>query len=162
MHMKTLAIALGALAIVSSANAGALSLEAHETGTGDARISNWETDWGSYDRDFSRSKKIAVTLHNMSRKPAPFAITVYFIAKPTVAPSQSGYDARRLFIYDRKEHAGEFHNEIELSGAFASRNLKSNVEHYEVLGVESASGDDMIGWVVLGYSNGGIFGLAAS
>src|SRR5438552_7256350 len=108
---------------VSSAEAGALSLEAHEIGTGDARISNWETDWGSYDRDFSRSKKIAVTLHNMSRRPVPFAVTVYFIAKPTIAPNQIGYDAHRLFIFDRKEHAGEFHNEIELIGAFASRNL---------------------------------------
>ena len=67
MHIKTLALALCALAIASSANAGTLSLEAHEIGTGDARISNWETVWGSYDRDFTRSKKIAVTLHNMSQ-----------------------------------------------------------------------------------------------
>ncbi len=162
MHIRGLALALYAVAIASPANAGGLSLEAHEIGTGDARISNWEADWGSYDRDFSRSKKIAITLHNMSRKPAPFAVTVCFIAKPTVAPNQIGYDARRLFIYDRKEHAGEFHNEIELIGAFASRNLKSNVQHYEALGVDSASGDDMIGWVVLGYSNGDIFGVAAS
>jgi hypothetical protein len=63
-----------------------LSLEAHEIGTGDARISLWETDYRSYDRDLSRSKKILVTLHNLSRKPAPFAVTVYFIAKPTIAP----------------------------------------------------------------------------
>jgi hypothetical protein len=76
----------------------------------------------------------------MSRKPVPFAVTVYFIAKKTVAPSQIGYDARQLFIYDRKEHASEFHNEIELTGAFASRNLRSNVEDYETLRVESASG----------------------
>ena len=62
----------------------------------------------------------------MSRKPVPFAVTVYFIAKPTIAPNQIGYDAHRLFIFDRKEHAGEFHNEIELIGAFASRNLKRN------------------------------------
>ena len=162
MHIKTLALSLYALAIASSAHAGVPSLEAHEIGTGDARISNWETDWGSYDRDFSRSKKIAVTLRNMSRKPVPFAVTVYFIAKPTVAINQIGYDARQLFIYDRREHAGEFHNEIELIGAFASRNLKSNVQHYEPLGVDSASGNDMIGWVVLGYSNGDLFGVAAS
>ena len=40
MNIKTLALALCVLAIVSSANAGALSLEAHEIGTGDARTSN--------------------------------------------------------------------------------------------------------------------------
>src|SRR5438874_3979473 len=160
--MRVLIAAFLWTVFVSSTEADALSLEAHEIGTGDARISNWETIWGSYDRDFTRSKKIAVTLHNMSRKPAPFAVTVYFIAKPTIAPNQIGYDPRRLFIYDRKEHAGEFHNEIELTGGFASRNLKSNVEHYQALGVGSASGDDMIGWVVLGYSNGDVFGVAAS
>jgi hypothetical protein len=44
MHVKSLALALCALAIASSVNAGVISLEAHEIGTGDARISNWETD----------------------------------------------------------------------------------------------------------------------
>src|SRR5207249_1305247 len=143
MVIKTLVFALCALAITSFANTGALSLEAHEIGTGDARISLWETDYGSYDRDFSRSKKILVTLHNLSRKPSPYAVTVYFIAKPTVAPSAQGYDQCTLFIYDRREHAGEFHNEIEINGAFSSRVLGANVQHYEALGIESASGSDM-------------------
>ena len=159
---KSLAIVLMTMAVLSSAAAGTLSLEAHEIGTGDARISNWETDWGSYDRDFARSKKLLVTLHNLSRQPAPFAITVYFIGKPTIPPNSTGYDPHNLFIYDRSEHAGEFHNEIELKGAFQSRTLRANVQHYEALGVESAAGNDMIGWIVLGYSEGRQFGVAAS
>ena len=65
--MRVLIAAFLWTVFVSSTEAGALSLEAHEIGTGDARISNWETIWGSYDRDFTRSKKIAVTLHNMSQ-----------------------------------------------------------------------------------------------
>jgi hypothetical protein len=160
--MKRLASIFLSTISLSSLQAGTLSLEAHETGTGDAQVSLWETNYGSYDRDFSRSKKILVTLHNMSRKPASFAVTVYFIAKPTVAPSAQGYDPRALFIYDRGEHAGEFHNELELSGAFSSRSLSANVQHYEALGVESASGSDMIGWLVVGWSNGQRFGVATS
>ena len=160
--MRTVIAAFLSTTIVGSAEGGALSLEAHEIGTGDARVSLWETDYGSYDRDFSRSKKILVTLHNLSRKPAPFAVTVYFIAKPTVAPSTQGYDQRALFVYDRREHAGEFHNEIELNGAFSSRVLSANVQHYQALGIESASGSDMIGWIVVGWSNGQRFGVAAS
>jgi hypothetical protein len=148
---------------LSSLEAGTLSLEAHEIGTGDARVSRWETDYGSYNRDFHRAKKILLTLHNLSRKPAPFAVTVYFIAKPAVAPSAQGYDPRALFIYDRGEHAGEFHDELELSGAFPSRILNANVRHYATApGLDSASGSDMIGWIAVGWSNGQRFGVAAS
>lgn len=150
------------LALASTATAGSLSLEAHEVGTQDERISNWETDYGSYNRDSIRSKKILVTLHNLSRKPVPFAVTVYFIGKPTVAPNSIGYDRRIFFIYDRREHAGEFHDEIELKGTFSSHAVASNVTHYEALGVESASGADMIGWIAIGYSEGHYFGVAAS
>jgi hypothetical protein len=160
--MKVIAFIFLSIISLSPVQAGTLSLEAHETGTGDARISLWETNYGSYDRDFSRSKRILVTLRNISRKPAAFAVTVYFIAKPTVAPSAQGYDPRALFIYDRGEHAGEFHNELELSGAFSSRVLSANVQHYQALGVESASGSDMIGWIVVGWSNGQRFGVATS
>jgi hypothetical protein len=160
--MRTLIAVFLSTTVLSSVEAGTLSVEAHEIGTGDARISLWETDYGSYNRDFSRSKRILVTLHNLSRKPTPFAVTVYFIAKPTVAPSAQSYDQRALFIYDRSEHAGEFHNEIEISGAFSSRVLGANVQHYQALGVESASGSDMIGWIVVGWSNGQCFGVAAS
>src|SRR5947207_3250044 len=106
--MKRIASIFLATISLNSLQAGTLSLEAHEIGTGDARTSLWETDYGSYDRDFSRSKKILVTLHNLSRKPASFAVTVYFIARPTVAPGAQGYDPRALFIYDRREHSSEF------------------------------------------------------
>ena len=99
--MKIIASIFFSIISLSPLQAITLSLEAHETGTGDARISLWETNYGSYDRDFSRSKRILVTLRNISRKPAAFAVTVYFIAKPTVAPSAQGYDPRALFIYDR-------------------------------------------------------------
>jgi hypothetical protein len=162
--MKSLTLFCCIIAAVSPAQGNTLSLEAHETGTGDAQISIWETDYGSYNRDFSRSKIIRVTLRNVSRKPVPFAITVYFIAKPTVPPRAQGYDPRHLFIYDRGEHAGEFHNEIEISPppAFRSRTLGANVQHYQLAGIEYASGADMIGWIVVGRSNGEIFGIAAS
>jgi hypothetical protein len=160
--MKIIACIFLSTISLSSLQASTLSLEAHEIGTGDARISLWETDYGSYDRDLSRSKKILVTLHNLSRKPAPFAVTVYFIAKPTIAPGAQGYDPRALFIYDRSEHAGEFHNELELAGTFASRVLTANVQHYQALGVEAAAGSDMIGWIVVGWSDGQRFGVAAS
>jgi hypothetical protein len=167
--MQSFAVFLIIATAAACARGQTLSLEAHETGTGDAQISRWETEWGSYDRDFSRSKIIRVKLRNISRKPAPFAITVYFVAKATVPPSAVGYDPRHLFIYDRAEYAGEFHNEIELPTQptpgpfeFRSHKLDANVQHYQLAGVEYASGDDMIGWIVVGRSNGEIFGIAAS
>ena len=87
----------------------------YEIGTGDARISLWKTDYGSYDRDLSRSNR-----HSPQPLPqaASLRATVYFIAKPTIAPGAQGYDPRALFIYDRSEHADEFHNELELAGTF--------------------------------------------
>lgn len=161
--MKCVFLICAAVGVAASADAGVLSLEAHEIGTADAQVSNWETDYGSYDRDSYRSKKILVTLHNVSRKPAPFAVTVYFIAKKPVPPSAQGYDSRILFIYDRREHAGEFHKELELKGAFSSRTLAANIAHFQTApGLDSAQGSEMIGWIAIGYSEGQRFGVAAS
>jgi hypothetical protein len=160
--MKWFTLFCFSIAAAAYAPAYGLSLEAHEVGTGAAQTSNWETNYGSYDRDFSRSKKILVTVRNISRKPTPFAVMVYFVAKPAIAPGEQGYDARRLFIYDRGEHAGEFRNEIELSGEFSSRTIIANVQHYQALGVESAAGADTVGWIVVGFSDGQVFGIAAS
>ena len=61
---------------------GSLSLDAHEIGTADGYQSYWEADLGSYDRDYSRGKRILVTIRDFSRKVPKCQIDVYFIARP--------------------------------------------------------------------------------
>src|SRR3954451_399315 len=65
------------------AGTSSLSMEAHETGTGDGTYTNWSTSWGSYDRDFHRQKHLLIAVRDFSRKQkTPVTVHVYFIAHP--------------------------------------------------------------------------------
>src|SRR4051794_39395100 len=59
-----------------------LNLEAKEVGTGVSTQHNWETDYGSYDRDYRKRKQIAVTVRDLSRKAPRLTVHVYFVARP--------------------------------------------------------------------------------
>src|SRR5438552_15502274 len=70
------------IAFAASASAGSLNLEAHETGTADGTYTNWSTDYGSYDRDFRRRKRIIITVRDLSRAVPSVIVDVYFIGHP--------------------------------------------------------------------------------
>src|ERR1700741_1802 len=72
--------------------AGSLSLEVHETGTGDGTFTKWYTDWGDYDRDFNRQKRLLIWVRDFSRKVQEVTIHVYFIGHPMGR-------AEPLFVY---------------------------------------------------------------
>jgi hypothetical protein len=146
----------------SSGYAGSLSLEAHEIGTGSATYTNWADDYGGFDRDYSRSKEILVTVHDLSRNAASFDITVYFIARPTVPPADVGQVIAHPFVYDRIETSQNLNGALEVKGTFPSRTLAANAQNYPLIGRSHASGADMDGWIVIGISEGREFGVCAS
>ena len=150
-----------ALATIS-AHAGSLSLDAHEVGTGSVTYTNWYDDWGGYNRDFYRSKRILVTVHDMSRKSSGFDLIVYFIARPAVPPNKIGMVTAYPFIYDRAETSQKLNGLLEVKGTFPSRTLAANTQNYPLIGEGYASGADMDGWIVIGKSQGFEFGVCAS
>src|SRR5205807_2457390 len=142
--------------------AGSLSLEAHEIGTGAATYTNWADDYGGFNREYSRSTQILVTVHDLSRKATSFDVTVYFIARATVPPGDVGRIVAHPFIYDRAETSQRLNGALEAKGTFPSRRLAASAQNYPLLGQSYASGADMEGWIVIGRSEGREFGLCAS
>jgi hypothetical protein len=132
-----------------------LSLDAHEIGTADGYQSYWEADWGSYDRDYSRGKRILVTIRDFSRKVPKCQIDVYFIAHPLFQPYQH-------FIYDHRRLTPQLRGRLEVSGPIAARDLHARIVSLAALGQQYGSGADMDGWIVVGKVGDRVFGVRAS
>jgi hypothetical protein len=132
-----------------------LSLDAHEIGTADGYQSYWETDWGSYDRDYSRGKRILVTIRDFSRKVPKCQIDVYFIARPLFQPYQH-------FIYDHRRLFPQLRGRLEVSGPVAARDLHARMLNLAALGEQYGRGADMDGWIVVGKAGDRVFGMRAS
>lgn len=152
--IATIAIALFWMSL-GRANAGSLSLEAHEIGSQGISHSNWETDWGSYDRTYTNGKRLLVTVRDMSQRIASCDVAVYFIAHPAFRPTLR-------FIYDRQSFSPQFRGRTEISGPVNAQSLHSRIQNYATLGETYSSGADFDGWVVVGRSNGEIFDVKAS
>jgi hypothetical protein len=138
-----------------SERVSALSLDAHEIGTADGFRSYWETDWGSYDRDYARGKRILVTIHDFSRKIQKCEINVYFIARPLFTQNVH-------FIYDRKRFFPELRGRIEVSGPVGAADLHARILNLAALGERYGNGADMDGWIVVGKLRDRVFGIRAS
>lgn len=144
------------LVSAAEAHAGSLSMEAHETGTGDGTYTNWATDWGSYDRDFHRQKHILIAVRDFSRsQKSPVTVHVYFIAHPQ-GKSQP------LFVYGYTAQHVEFHGELEIRGDLSAPRLDANTQNYAALGETYHSGADIDGWIVVGEADGHAFQTRAS
>jgi hypothetical protein len=136
-------------------NVRSLSLDAHEIGTADGYQSYWETDWGSYDRDYARGKRILVTIHDMSRKVPKCQIDVYFIARPLFQPYQH-------FIYDHRRLFPRLRGRLEVSGPIEANDLHARMLKLAALGRQYGRGADMDGWIVVGTMGDRVFGIRAS
>ena len=143
------------LALAVSVRAGSLSLEAHEIGTNDSFHSNWQTDWGSYDRTYHRGKRILVTVRDFSRKIPMCDISVYFVAHQV-------FNSNDRFIYDRKEFSPQFRGRIEISGPVDAAELRARIVNLAGLGQVYGSGADLDGWIVVGKVDNRIFDIRAS
>lgn len=132
-----------------------LSLDAHEIGTADSYQSYWETDWGSYDRNYARGKRILVTIHDLSRKVPKCQIDVYFIARPLFTPSVH-------FIYDHRRLYPHLRARLETSGPLGARELRARMVNLAALGRRYGRGADMDGWIVIARVGERVFGVRAS
>jgi hypothetical protein len=124
------------------APASSFGVHAKEIGTGRGMDRKWQTYYGSYDRDFYRSKGLQVDITNVSRRGSgPIEVAVYWVA-------------RRLHDRSRHiHHAEHFLIKIEsASGASIVSYcpiLKSSVTNYEALRERYVSGSKFDGWFVL-------------
>src|SRR5882724_6908136 len=143
------------IAFAASAIAGSLDLEAHETGTADGTYTNWSTDYGIYDRDFRRRKRIIITVRDFSRKVPSVMVHVYFIGHPM---GNTG----PLFVYGDEEASVELHGNLEVTGEVDAPPLDANIRNYAALGVAYVSGADIDGWIVIGEFEGNVFQTRAS
>ena len=143
------------VALAASAPAGSLNLEAHESGTGDGTYTKWYTEAGSYDRDFHRTKRIVITVRDLSRKSPPVMIHVYFIAHPQ---GQS----QPLFVYGEAAIPVDLEGRIEMTGEIDAPSLQANIQRYVGLGIIYQSGADIDGWIVVGETDAGPFQIRAS
>ena len=134
--------------------AGAQSLEAHEVGTGDSTISNWETTWGSYDRDHHQTKNLRITVRDVTRRVREAQLLVYFVAHPLPTGNR--------FIYSHRVLPVVFGNRIEITGEIPAPSIKSNEQNYALSGRRYSSGAVMDGWIVIGRVGSQVFDARAS
>ena len=134
-----------------------LSLSAHEIGTADSYQSRWEGDWGSsYDRSYTRGKRILVTIRDTSRKVPKVQVDVYFVARPVLDPATH-------FIYDHRRLFPHLRGRIEINGPVAAVDLHARMVNLSGLGGPIyGKGADMDGWIAIGSVDDHVFGIAAS
>ena len=140
---------------IYSVSAHSLIIEAHETGTGDGTVTKWYTEWGSYDRDFTRQKRLVIMVRDFSRKVSAVTIQVYFIGHPMGR-------SEPLFIYGHAAFPVELHGNLEVKGEVDAPPIRANVQYYAALDRSYVSGGDIDGWIVIGEYQGRAFQVRAS
>jgi len=102
---------------------------------------NWETDWGSYDRDYFGRIILKIRLGTVGRKGGPMKIQWFWIGRPLI-------DINRLIIYGKGEKA------VEVPGGYftecyaAAPVLKNHTLNLAALGERYVSGAQHDGWIV--------------
>lgn len=155
-RLSKLTIALAGLVAVSlcaTASDSSLSVEAHEIGTADGTVNRWLVDWDYYSRDFTRQKKLQITVRDFSRKVPSVTVHVYFVGHPMGA-------AEPLFVYGHAAIPVELHGNLEVKGAVDAPPLRARVNR--VGNWEFARGADIDGWIVIGEHDGKPFHARAS
>lgn len=100
---------------------------------------NWETSWGSFDRDYTRSVCISIFVKGMG-KTAPATLEWYFIARDL--------NTGKAWIFDSDK------SDITLDSAKpeqlekTSRDIAASVQNYQALGVKDKAGSRIDGYIV--------------
>jgi hypothetical protein len=141
------------LAKAESGKPAALSLEAHETGTGDGTYNRWFVDWDYYSRDFVRQKRLLITIRDFSREVAEIKVQVYFIGHPMAREVP-------LFVYGHAIIPVELNGNLEVSGTIDAPPLEGHTSR--IAGVQMVHGSDIDGWIVIGEINNQRFQVRAS
>ena len=101
---------------------------------------NWKSSWGSYDRDFSRSLAIDISVFNLRSTPSTVTLEVLFVAKPL---SGSG-----RWVFDRVEEELKLDGQKEFRAGKLSKELLASVQNYESLGTREQAGGKIEGYIV--------------
>ncbi|MFL6516431.1 MAG: hypothetical protein ACJ8M1_15550 [Chthoniobacterales bacterium] len=131
----------------------ALSLEAHEIGTGDGTYDRWFVDWDYYSRDFVRQKRLLITIRDFSRQVSEVTVHAYFICHPI------GREAP-LAVYGHAIIPVQLNRNLEVSGTIDAPPLGGHTTR--IGGFQSAHGADIDGWIVSGEINNQRFQMRAS
>jgi hypothetical protein len=138
---------------IHNAAGSSLSLEAHETGTGDGTVTNWFIDWDYYGRSFTRQKRLLITVRDFSRKVPAVTVQLYFIGHPIG-------NSEPLFVYGHASFPVELHGDLEVKGEVDAPPLAGDIHRYG--NFTHSSGADIDGWIVIGESEGRTFQVQAS
>jgi len=79
------------------AQAAGLSLDAHEISSGNPFQSNWETWWGSYDRSYAYSKRLLVTVRDLSGRVPSCDVDVFLLAAPSLMRRRASFTIGKVF-----------------------------------------------------------------
>ncbi len=100
---------------------------------------NWESSWGSYDRDYKRSICISIFVKGMG-KTAPATLEWYFIAKDLNSGKSWIFDSDKSEILLDSAKPDEFEK--------TSRDIAASVQNYVALGMKDKAGSKIDGYIV--------------
>jgi hypothetical protein len=102
---------------------------------------NWETSWGSYDRDYFGRLILNIRLGTVSRTGGPMKIQWFWIGRPLI-------DINRLIVYGKGEKVVEVPARYFAECYAAAPVLKNHTLNLVALGERYASGAQHDGWIV--------------
>jgi hypothetical protein len=132
----------------------AQTIEAHEVGTGNAVIDRWIGSWGSYNRDYLQTKRLRVTVRDVTRKLRGVELLVYFIGRRLPDGEQ--------FIYSHNRIPVAFNGDIEVTGDIPAPQITFNQRHSGWTGRNRFHGEEIRGWIIVGREGSRIFDTRAS
>src|SRR5260370_28070780 len=102
---------------------------------------NWETDWGSYDRDYFGRLILNIRLGTVGRTGGPMKIQWFWIGRPLI-------DINRLILYGKGEKVVEVPARYFTECYAAAPVLKNPTLNLAAAGERYVSGAQHAGWIV--------------
>jgi hypothetical protein len=139
----------------SNAGRASVGLDVKETAASKAIGHNWETDYGSYDRDFARSRTLSITASNVGHSALSGThIEVLWFAQKLKDKS--------LFIFSRQTKASDVPAGRGRAVEFSMPILNSNVTNYATLRERYVAGSKFAGYVAVIRNGEKVLSLKAS
>jgi len=110
---------------------------------------NWQTSWGSYDRDMTSTKVIEVEVSGIGTNKGPIKVEFFFAIKD---------EANGLRYFEGQNEKNDLDRGLWLFSTTATR----NVVNLAALGERYKSGEKIVGWLVRVIRDNTIVGVAAS
>ena len=101
---------------------------------------NWESSWGSYDRNYSRTVDIDISLLNMRSTDASFSLDVLFVAKPL--------SGSKRWVFDRSTETVKLGPAKAFHTVKKSKTMEASVQNYAFSGFKHESGGRIEGYIV--------------